>query len=79
MGQPLTIPPGFESLPVREQVQYVRALWKQIGERKQEIPSPEWHRDDVRRRLAEHRRNPGAARPWEEVRAELVERFGRKR
>jgi putative addiction module component (TIGR02574 family) len=79
MGQPLTIPPGFETLPVREQVQYVRALWKRIGERQQDVPSPEWHRDEVRKRLAEHQRNPGAARPWDEVRAELLARFDRGR
>jgi putative addiction module component (TIGR02574 family) len=77
MGQPLSIPPGFENLSVREQVQFVRALWKRIGERQQDVSSPDSHRDEVRKRLAEHRRNPGAARAWDEVRAELVQRFGR--
>jgi len=37
----------------------------------QQIPSPEWHRQVVRERLAEHRRNPQDAVAWEDVRAEL--------
>jgi putative addiction module component (TIGR02574 family) len=77
MGQPLSIPPGFESLPVKQQVEYVRALWKKIAD-PQEVPSPEWHREIVRQRLAEHRENPDVAVPWEEVRAELLARFSRR-
>jgi hypothetical protein len=35
------------------------------------IPSPSWHRDEVRSALADHERDPEAARPWPAVRAEL--------
>lgn len=77
MAQPLSIPPGFESLPVKQQVEYVRALWKKIGD-PQGVPSPEWHREVVRQRLAAHRANSEAAIPWEQVRAELIDRFGRR-
>jgi len=62
---------------VQQQVEYVRALWKKIAD-PQEVPSPEWHREIVRKRLAEHRANPDASIPWEQVRAELLARFGRR-
>ena len=79
MSHPITIPPGFDGLPVREKVEFVQKLWRRIGEEQQSVPSPEWHRDEVLARLEAHRRNPEAARPWPEVREELEERFGRKR
>jgi putative addiction module component (TIGR02574 family) len=78
MGQPLTIPPGFESLTVEEQLEFVQALWKRIGDQ-QRIPSPEWHRQVLRERLADHERNPQDVVPWEEVRAELRTKLERRR
>ena len=78
MGQPLTIPPGFDALSVQQQLEYVQALWKRIGDR-QDLRSPEWHADVVQQRLDAYRANPDAAVPWEDVRAELDARFGRRR
>jgi putative addiction module component (TIGR02574 family) len=79
MGQPLTIPPGFEKLPVREQLEYVQTLWKRIGEGQAEIPSPEWHAEVVEKRLADYRADPASATAWEDLRGELVTRFDRPR
>jgi hypothetical protein len=32
MGQPLTVPPpGFDDLPVEDQIDYVQALWDRIA------------------------------------------------
>jgi putative addiction module component (TIGR02574 family) len=73
MGQPLTVPPpGFDELPVEEQIEYVQSLWNRILRLDQaDVRSPDWHRDEVRKALAEHDANRSAARPWTEVRAEL--------
>lgn len=79
MGQPLSIPPGFEKLPVRQQLEYVQALWKRIGEGQAEIPSPDWHAEVVEKRLAEYRADPASALAWEDLRGELLARFGRRR
>jgi putative addiction module component (TIGR02574 family) len=79
MGQPLSIPPAFDALPVQEQLEYVQALWKRIGERQQQVRSPEWHAEVVQQRLEAHRANPDAAVPWEDARAELRARLGRGR
>lgn len=72
MGQPLSAPPGFDELPVEQQIDYVQTLWNRIFQHDHStIPSPEWHRDEVRAAVAEHEREPEAARPWAEARAEL--------
>jgi putative addiction module component (TIGR02574 family) len=70
MSQPLRVPPpGFDDLPVADQIDYVQALWERIA--KADVPSPEWHRDVVRERLAEHRANPDEGQPWSDARREI--------
>jgi len=79
MAQPLTVPPpGFDELPLAEQVDYVQELWKRIASRQRELRSPEWHRDAVVAARDGHRADPEASRPWGEVRAELEAKLKRR-
>lgn len=80
MGMPLTVPPpGFDELPVEEQIEYVQALWNRILRIDQaDVHSPEWHEAEVDAALKAHEANPSAARPWTEVRAELEEKLRRR-
>ena len=79
MVQPLTVPPpGFDDLPLTEQVDYVQELWKRIASRQRELHSPEWHREAVSAARDAHRANPDAGRPWAEVRAELEAKLKRR-
>jgi putative addiction module component (TIGR02574 family) len=68
-------PPGFDALSVDEQIAYVESLWDLIVDHS-EIPVPEWHRELIRERLDAYRADPGSARPWSEVRAELQRKYG---
>ena len=78
MGQPLSLPPGFDEMPVEQKIDYVQTLWDRIFRHDHEkIPSPAWHRDEVRAAVADHDRDPGAARPWTEVRADLETKLKR--
>ena len=73
-------PPGFDELPVEEKVQYVEALWDRIAAAPEEVGVPDWHRQLLRDRLAEYRRDPKAGRSWRDVRDKLLrELAGRKR
>jgi hypothetical protein len=38
----------------------------------EELPVPEWHQRVMEERLAAHRADPAAARPWEQVREEIT-------
>jgi putative addiction module component (TIGR02574 family) len=76
MGQPITVPPpGFDDLPVEEQIDYVQALWRRIATRSDDIPSPAWHFEllEKRRESLESDADPG--RPWEDVRRDLHARL----
>jgi putative addiction module component (TIGR02574 family) len=74
MAQPLPLPPpGFDDLSVEEKLDYVQSLWDRIVAHPDEVPVPGWHREIIEDRLAAHRADPGAARPWDEVREELLD------
>lgn len=72
MGQPLSVPPGFDDMPVEQKIDYVQTLWDRIFRHDHaKIPSPDWHRDEVRSAVADHERDREGARPWPAVRADL--------
>lgn len=69
-------PPGFDDLSAEEKLDYVLALWDRITSTEPEIPVPEWHREVVEERLAEHEANPDDGEDWKVLRAELLRGFG---
>jgi putative addiction module component (TIGR02574 family) len=62
-----------EKLPVEERLELVEALWNSIGADAdlERLPVPQWHREELARRLADLDANPEAESSWEEVRARL--------
>jgi putative addiction module component (TIGR02574 family) len=68
-------PPGFDDLPPEGKLEYVSALWDRIREEQDQLPLSDAQRQITRERLAAHRANPEAARPWPEVRAEIEQRL----
>jgi len=68
-------PPGFETLSLDEKIEYVGSLWDAIAESPEAVPVPEWHREIIQERLAEHRANPDAVKSWGEVRQELERKY----
>jgi putative addiction module component (TIGR02574 family) len=69
-------PPGFDDLPVEDQIDYVQSLWDRIAAKPDQVAVPEWHRQVLEERLAAHEAHPVAARPWEEVRDEIRSKLG---
>jgi len=58
-------------LSIEERIQLVEAIWDSIADNPETLPLTDAQREELDRRLAEHRRNPQAARPWPEVRDSL--------
>lgn len=75
MQQPTLPPAGFDELSPDEKLEYIQALWDRFAEHPEEVPVPDWHRQVIAERLSAYRRGEMTARPWSEVREELLERL----
>ena len=58
-----------------EKLEYIQALWDHFAEHPEDVPVPDWHRRVIAERLAAYRRGEITARPWSEVREELLSRL----
>ncbi len=73
MSQTPTLPPpGFDTLSIEEQIDYVQSLWDHIAARPDAIPAPDWHREVLAERLAAYDANPDQGKTWEEFEGELA-------
>ena len=72
MNKPLPVPPpGFDELPVEDQIEYVQSLWDRIAATPEQVPVPEWHRNILDERLRDHDANPDAGETWDVVRERI--------
>jgi putative addiction module component (TIGR02574 family) len=58
-------------LTVAQRLELIALLWDSIPESVEALPVPEWHRQELERRLAAADASPELAIPWEEVRSRL--------
>jgi putative addiction module component (TIGR02574 family) len=79
MGEPTSIPPGFDDLPVDEKIDYVQRLWARIARDPDNVPTPAWQIRVIDERLAALARDPDGGRSWDEVRADLRARLSQVR
>jgi len=80
MGKPLTLPPpGFDELPVEEQIEYVQALWDRIAATPDRVPVPDWHLKLIDERRDDLDAKPDDSVAWDEVRDELDAKLRRAR
>ncbi len=64
-------PPGFDDLPVEEQIEYVQNLWGHIAVSPEKIPVPEWHLRVLKERMESYKAGRSKFIPWPEARAKL--------
>lgn len=69
---------AVKSLPLPDRVELVDAVWESIAAEGYEPPLSESQSAELQRRLEEHRQNPASGIPWETVRAELHEKYGKR-
>ena len=62
-------------LSVEQRLELISELWDSIPDSLDALPVPEWHREELDRRLAAADANPDAAILWEEVKRRLREKL----
>lgn len=62
---------GINKLSVSERLDLITAIWDTIPDAPRLEDVPDWHLEEIERRLASAEANPAAGIPWEEVKAQL--------
>jgi putative addiction module component (TIGR02574 family) len=62
---------GIDRMSVPERLSLIEEIWDSIVAAQETFPIPEWHKQELDRRLAACEANPDAGSPWEEVKARL--------
>lgn len=62
---------NIDELTVAQRLDLIGELWDSIPDTLEALPVPEWHREELARRLHAADADPGAAVPWEDVRNRL--------
>ena len=79
MSQTLPLPPpGFDTLSVEEQIDYVQSLWDHIAAQPEQVPVPDWHKEILKQRLASYRTSPREGKPWEEFEQDVTQELKRR-
>jgi putative addiction module component (TIGR02574 family) len=68
-------PPGFDDLPLEDQIDYIQSLWDRIAASADQLPLREWQAKLLDERLAEFRADPEAGDPADKVLQRLLERY----
>lgn len=58
-------------LTVQQRLELIGELWDSIPDSIDALPVPEWHREELERRLVAADADPDAAIPWEDIRRSL--------
>ena len=59
----ITLPPGFEKMSRKEQIEYLQQLWDYVLPKAEELPVPEWQVGAAEQAWQRHRADPGSAVP----------------
>ena len=62
------------ALKVSERVRLAQDIWDSISAVPDTVPLSQADREELDRRLEDHRANPSAASPWADVRARILRR-----
>lgn len=60
------------SMPIEERIRLVEDIWDSIAELPESVAVPEWHKEELEKRLDAYHANPKEGSPWHEVREKLL-------
>lgn len=55
------------SMPIQQRIQLVEDIWDSIAEMPEAVEVPEWHKQELEKRLEAYHSNPNEGSPWKEV------------
>jgi putative addiction module component (TIGR02574 family) len=61
----------YQRLTISERLDLIAQIWDSIPVSSEALPMPEWHRQELKRRLAAADASPEPVIPWEQIRDHL--------
>jgi putative addiction module component (TIGR02574 family) len=68
-------PEKLDTLSVDDRLAMIDAVWDSLCRDPDSVPIPDWHIEELQRRLTHHAVTPLEGRDWSEVQAELLKRL----
>ena len=65
-------PDELLALPIADRLKLIESLWDSIDADTAALPLPDWHREQIERRLEALDAGTSAGAPWSEVRERIV-------
>jgi putative addiction module component (TIGR02574 family) len=62
---------GIDKLGVEDRLALLEEIWESLDPASSAVPSPAWHEDELRKRVAAFEADPHQGHPFEEVIAEI--------
>lgn len=63
---------GIDKLSLPERILLVEEIWDSIADEADALEVPQWHEEELARRLAAHDADPKAGSAWPEVKARIL-------
>lgn len=63
-------------LSIPQRIELVEELWDSIAAAPEEVPVPDWQKEELDRRKAEYLKHPESAVPWPEAKERIRRRSG---
>jgi putative addiction module component (TIGR02574 family) len=68
-------PEKIRQFSVAERLRLIEDVWASLSETPEKVEVPDWHRTELETRLAAHGRDPEAAQPWADVKADILRKL----
>jgi hypothetical protein len=62
---------SLAEMSLEEKLEAMELLWADLSATPDQVDSPSWHRDELRRRREQVQQNPARFRPWNDAIADL--------
>ena len=62
----------LRELPLEEHLRLMEEVWASLSDAPDGLEVPDWHREELDARTDAHREDPEAARPWQDVKVEIL-------
>lgn len=61
-------------MPLDQRIQLVEDIWDSIADLPESVTVPEWHKEELDRRLDAYHDNPNEGSPWRDVKNRIMSR-----